>query len=259
MPLSCREIDFAFAPARPVLRGVSAEFPAGAVTAIIGPNGAGKSTLLRLLLGVLRPAAGKALLDGHETRALSGAMRASALAYVPQRPSLWAPFSVRETVAFGRFALRADPASVEQALAATGLLDRAEDPFDTLSAGQQQRAALARALAQSAGPGTGGTRCILADEPCSAMDPRHAVESLALLTTAARRGLTVLIVLHDFTLARRVADWALVLDDSGRVDAFGPAAETLEPGRLSRVFATPIEQLGDGAGVALVPRTGPKG
>ena len=240
MSLRAEQVEYAYAAGRPVLRGVSAKFAAGAVTALLGPNGSGKSTLLRLLLGTLSPQAGRCEIGGEATAGLSAKARGVRLAFVPQRPTVWAPFKVREVVAMGRHAQRRDDGAVDAALFAMELSDRVEEPFGTLSVGQQQRAALARVLAQVADERPGETRAILADEPVAALDPRHALAALAALRAEAARGLAVVVVLHDLALAARYADRAVLLTDRGTVDGGGdaPAEEVLVPERLARVFGT---------------------
>lgn len=94
MTLRADMVAFGYAADRPVLRGVSAEFAEGTVTAILGPNGAGKSTLLRILMGLLTPITGRVTLDNREIASIPRQQRASRLAYVPQRPEMAFPFSV---------------------------------------------------------------------------------------------------------------------------------------------------------------------
>ncbi|MBL8757855.1 MAG: ABC transporter ATP-binding protein [Phycisphaerae bacterium] len=250
MTLEARDLDFAFTAGRPVLRSLSARFAPGRLTAVLGPNGSGKSTLLRLLLGLLSPARGSATLAGTPTTALRGRHRAARLAYLPQRTESWLPFSVRDAVALGRFALPSDSAAVTDALRDAEVLDLASEPLGTLSVGQQQRVALARVLAQvrgrlPAGAATaqGASRALLADEPVSAMDPAHARRAMALLRDLARSGLAVVVVLHDFTLAAREADDALLLDSAGRAAAAGPVASVLTPDTLAPVFGIPFQRL----------------
>jgi iron complex transport system ATP-binding protein len=247
----------ALLPAGPrpaTLADLSAEFPPGRVTALLGPNGAGKSTLLRLMLGTLRPSAGKVTLDAHDTARLSGERRAAGLAYVAQQPSVAGAFTLRHVVELGRLTRPAGSAeAVRWALDAVGLADRAGEPFANLSAGQQQRGSLARALAQLHGGSTGGTRCLLADEPLSAQDPRHAGDVLRLLRAAAADGITVVLVLHDFTAAARVADAALLLTAEGRQADFGPADAVLTPERLAPVFGVEFARLQAPGGPVLQP------
>jgi iron complex transport system ATP-binding protein len=239
MSLRADNLAFAYHAARPVLRGISLEFRPGTVTALVGPNGAGKSTLLRLLAGVLAPGSGHVRLDGAAIGSMTHNARASRLAYVAQRPSLAFSFTVRRYVALGGFAAgNPDP---EPALRAVDLLDRADEPFDTLSAGQQQRASLARAKTQLSGPAA-GARCLLLDEPISAMDPRHALQTMVLLREQARAGLVVVLALHDLSLAARFCDAAAVLDASGAVVSAGPASQVLVPAVLDPVFAVRFDR-----------------
>ncbi len=258
MPLVCTDLRFAFpGSARgPVLRGVSAEFAAGALTAVVGPNGAGKSTLLRLLLGVLEPTGGACTLDGAPTGGLGAGARARRVAYIAQRPAATG-YTVRETVAMGRHALGTDDGAVARALTDAGVADLAGHATEALSAGQLQRVSLARALAQLAGPegeaGGAAGKVLLADEPAAALDPRHAIAALSLLRAEARRGVAVVVVLHDLTLAARFADRALVLGGDGTLAACGPAAEALAPARLEAVFGVAFARVAGPGGAVLVP------
>jgi iron complex transport system ATP-binding protein len=137
-------------------------------------------------------------------------------------------------------------------LTAVELADRAREPFADLSIGQQQRAALARALAQldQTPEKQGGNqpetppRYLIADEPVSAMDPRHALAALSLLRHLAHHAaIGVVVVLHDLTAARALADDAVLLDESGRLAAQGPAAEVLTPAALRPVFGVDFAEL----------------
>lgn len=235
-------ISFGYEPGHPVLRQVTCDFRPGAITAVIGPNGSGKSTLLRVLLGALQPAEGAATLGGRPVRSIPPSQRAARLAYLAQLPTLGFGYTVRQYVRLGlHSAGQDDAAPVERALSRVGLADRAADRFDELSVGQQQRAALARALAQVGRRPQEGV--LLADEPLSAMDPRRALESLTLIRELARSGATVVMVLHDLSLAATWADDALLLSDSGRLAAFGPAAETLSEDNLRGLFGVRFERL----------------
>src|SRR5690606_34376723 len=113
--------------------------------------------------------------------------------------------------------------------------------FDELSVGQQQRAAMARALAQLGRRPQGAV--LLADEPLSAMDPRRALESLALIRELARDGVAVAMVLHDLSLAATWADQALLLSAEGRAVGAGPATETLSEAKLRDLFGVRFERL----------------
>ncbi len=249
MPLSIRNLSFSYSPGRDVLTDITADLASEALTVVIGPNGAGKSTLLRLLLGVLAPGSGSVTVDDAPVCTLPPARRAARIAYVPQSTTLAAPLSVIQYVRLGRFARPSDERAVAHAISTMDLTQRSHEPFAHLSAGQQQRATLARVLAQLAphpattGPAA-GSQVILADEPCAAMDPAHALHAMALLRDqAATLGRTVVVVLHDFTAALRFAQHALILDAAGRLAARGTAISTLTPGTLAGVFGVPFDLL----------------
>ncbi len=238
MTLRAASVDFAYRRARPVLSGVDLAIEPGRVTAIVGPNASGKSTLLRLLLGRLAPTSGRVTIDDRPVRRLHPRELAKRLAFVPQSPALSFAYSVEQVVRFGLLAMgrSAPPAAVERALERLDIADRATDPYTELSVGLQQRVALARALAQLNAAPRDASRYLLADEPTSALDPRHALGVIDLLTELASDGVGVGVVLHDLSIALRVADDALVLDDTGRPAASGPASETLTPDVLRPVF-----------------------
>lgn len=256
--LACANLAYAYRRAAPLLRTISHAFAPGRVTVLVGPNGAGKSTLLRLLAGLLPPASGSVTLGGRSLADLSPADRARAIAYVPQRPVVAFPFPVRRVVELGRHALPPDPRAVDDALAALDLTPLAQTSFHALSAGQQQRVALARAVAQLdrrvVTPSPDSPRFLLADEPIAALDPRHVVASLGLFRALASRGVGVVLVLHDLTAARRVADDALLLASGGVLDASGPAPAVLTPAALAPAFGVAFAEasLPDGP-AALVP------
>lgn len=242
-----------------MLRQVSFEIEPGTLTAVVGPNGAGKTTLLRVLAGLLKPDQGGATLGSKPVRSIPARARAARLAFVPQRPEIGFGYSVEQVVAFGRYAAgesggQTDP-HVVAALEAVGLAQRAHESFLELSVGQQQRAVLARAMAQLAPDSAGRAtdKVLLADEPVSAMDPRHAQQALDLIRSRTKEGLAAVVVLHDLTLARRYADRGLVLDETGRVAASGTASETLNPEVLGRVFGMRFAEVMVEGGPAILP------
>lgn len=260
MTLFARNISFAYPGGPPVLRGVTVELPAGAVTAIIGPNGAGKSTLLRILAGLARPGVGGVALGGRDLATMTHRARSAVLAYMPQRPSLAFGFTAREVVNLGRFAGAQRPGAADRALALVGLAGRADVPFGNLSAGQQQRVSLARALSQlDLDDPSRATRglALLADEPASAMDPLHSLRTMEALRGAAARGLAVGIVLHDLSLGARFADRAVLIAPDGTVAGAGPAAEVFRPAALSPVFGVEFVRLEAGARAAAIVPVGP--
>lgn len=253
--LVLEQVSFAYESTRPVLAGLSVAFSPGKVTAIIGPNGAGKSTLLKLAVGLRAPGAGRVMLADREISLVSVRERAERLIYLPQHSSVAFDYTASEVVAMGMFAREHSGQSADSALRSVGLESRANDAFHTLSAGQQQRVGLARALAQIGARQAEGERFLLADEPASAMDPPHAMATLATLREIAADGIGVAIVLHDLSLALRFADEAILLDASGHLLAAGAVGRVLTTGALSALFGIEFEQLLDACGrpAAFVP------
>lgn len=225
-----------------VLRGVTAELPERAVTAVLGPSGCGKSTLLRVLNRTLDLVPGARIEGGHATfrgdpiHPAAGDPRAlrKRVGLIPQRPTPF-PMSIAENVLFGvrfhgHWRGRRAAAVIEQSLERTGLLDEVRDrlrePAARLSMGQLQRLCVARALANE-------PEALLLDEPCSALDPVSTQRIEATLRGLAR-DIPVVLVTHHVAQARRLADHVVVLLD-GRVAAAGTAAQALGPAADPRV------------------------
>jgi iron complex transport system ATP-binding protein len=157
------------------------------------------------------------------------------LAFVAQRPLIAAAFSVRESVALGRFARRRAEDRVDEAVARLGLASERDRPYHELSVGQQQRAALARAFAQA-----DADSVLLLDEPFAAMDLGEVARCAPFLRDHAARGGAVVAVLHDLAQAAALATRVWVLDE-GRLVADGPMGEVLVADRLARWFGVPFD------------------
>jgi iron complex transport system ATP-binding protein len=223
--------------ARVVLRAVDLEIGAGERVALIGPNGAGKSTLLRVATGVVRPATGRASLDGVPLDTLDRRAIARRIAVVPQQATL--PFATRveEVVALGRLphedplrgARPADRAAVAAAIERVGVGHLLGRDARELSLGERQLVLVALAVAQAA-------PVLVLDEPTVHLDLRHQVGTMDLLVDLNERdGTTVVAVLHDLGLAALFFP-RLVLIDGGRVVADGTPADVLAPDRIREVF-----------------------
>ena len=226
-----------------LVEGASAAFQPGTLTAIIGPNGAGKTSLVRMLAGLAKPTSGRAVLDNRDVFSFSGSDRARRIGYLPQEQSVAWPMRVRDVVALGRYAYGASPerlsaadsAAVDAAMTSSGCAHLADRIFPSLSGGEAARVHLARTLA-------GETPVILADEPISALDPRHQRDTLAVLRDRARAGAVVVIILHDLQLAAHYAD-RIVWMQSGQIVADGTPAETMTADRLEQVFALTADEV----------------
>ncbi|MEJ5914377.1 ABC transporter ATP-binding protein [Pseudokineococcus sp. 1T1Z-3] len=216
---------------------VDLEVTRGAVTAVVGPNGSGKSTLLRALGRLVAPTAGTVVLDGADVARLRSKQLAQRLGVLPQGPVAPEGLTVVDLVSRGRDPhrrwydqwSRADEAVVLDVLARTGMLDLAHAAVDDLSGGQRQRAWIAMALAQQ-------TPVLLLDEPTTYLDVAHQLDVLELVRRLHEEaGTTVLMVLHDLSMAARFADRVVALRD-GRVVAHGTPAEVVTPETLRAVF-----------------------
>jgi iron complex transport system ATP-binding protein len=236
-----------------VLDGVRLCVEPGGWLAVIGPNGSGKSTLLRAVLG-LHGHEGLVLIDGVPVSGMARRERARQLAYAPQLPVLPEAASTRDYVLLGRTPHRgllaapraADRQVVEEVMARLEIDGLADRPLRTLSGGEQQRAVLARALAQR-------PRVLLLDEPTAALDLGHAQQVLDLVDGLRRQdGLTVLSTLHDLTLAGQYAD-RLALLSAGRVVAEGAPAEVLTAGALRTHYGARAEVVRGPHGPAVLP------
>ena len=220
---------------RPVLDGLAFRVGEGERIALVGPNGAGKTTLLRAVAGLV-PYAGRLALRGRDVAAWPARARAREVALVRQQADLAVDFTAEELVALGRAPhlgwterLRADDrARVRDALGAVDLGALARRPVTQLSGGEQQRVALAQALAQDA-------PLLLLDEPTAHLDVRHQLDLLARLDSLAAAGRTVVAALHDLDRAAAFADRLWVLSD-GALAADGPPADVLTPALLRRAF-----------------------
>ncbi|MHC4080658.1 MAG: ABC transporter ATP-binding protein [Planctomycetota bacterium] len=249
MTLAVEQISHAYRRVQ-ALTEISVQASPGCITAVIGPNAAGKSTLLRCVIGGIRPTEGHVLIDGEPAHRLRTGRLARRVAYVPQRSVVSAAFTVREVVELGRYALPPSRRRIDDALEQLDLVQIADRPYPALSVGQQQRAALARAVAQLAGDGY-----LVLDEPTSAMDLRHVREGMLLLRRLADGGATVLVAIHDLMLAASAADECWLLD-GGRLAASGPTREVMNLDRLRAVFGVGFEWLDrPGRDPILLPET----
>ncbi|MFU8945343.1 ABC transporter ATP-binding protein [Mycetocola zhadangensis] len=234
--LEARGVTLAYDKAT-IFENLDLRIEQGEVTTLIGANGSGKSTLLKAFGRLLAPSAGSVELGGQPLRSLNTRAVARELAILPQKPLTPSATSVRDLVSRGRHPhqslLRpwtpADSTVVNESLAATGLTELADRDTASLSGGQLQRAWIALVLAQQA-------PIILLDEPTTFLDLTHQLDVLRLVRSINReRGATVVMVLHDLTLAGRYSDRLIVVGE-GRVIADGSPWEVLTPEVLREAF-----------------------
>lgn len=218
------------------LQGVSLRCDPGEFLGILGPNGVGKSTLLRLACGLLAPEAGEVVAAGLAPGRARRREVARRVALVPAWVVPGFPMAVRDLVALGRtphlrglFESRQDRAAIDHAMSLAEVADLADRPFQELSAGEQRRVLVARALAQE-------PRLLLLDEPTANLDVAHSVRLLeGVLGLARQSGLGVVAAIHDLNVALLVCD-RVALMHRGRVRAFGDPDDVMRWALLREVF-----------------------
>lgn len=202
---------------RTILKNISGSFKKGSFTAIVGPNGAGKSTLIKAIVGQLALKSGEIVIADEYKRDLS---------LLPQHTELDRdfPMTTFDLVSMGvwrdlgpfRSLSAGQRQQIMQALLQVGLVEQAQDLIGSLSGGQLQRAFFARLLVRNA-------QVIILDEPFAAVDEDTQESLLPILKQWHEEGRTILIVLHDEELVKRLVPETLILGRS--VVAWGPTAE----------------------------------
>ncbi len=231
MSFVLQQVHFSY-PRREVLKGIDLELPEGGFIALLGPNGAGKSTLLKVCAGLLQPYRGEVLFNGKELQRYSRLELARCIAYVPQAINWLFPYTCKEVVAMGRYPYlhgvgvwKGEESAehrkvVLQCMQVTGIVALASRRVTQLSGGEVQRVQIARALAQEAG-------VLLLDEPTSHLDIKFQLEIMELLADLNRKkGLSILVSLHDLNLAYHYCKQVVLLKD-GRIYAQGAPSEVL--------------------------------
>lgn len=232
--------------ARLRLNHISCSFGAGEIIAVIGPNGAGKSSLLSAISHQIPLHKGQINLFGLPHTDWTNQQRAKHLAFLPQKHQLNMPFLVQDVLALARLYQNTSPAQNEEIIQRTlaafdgsALFNRC---YTALSGGEQQRVHLARTFAQLDALGDLPQRpgLLLLDEPTAALDLPHQSHLVQAIRRAANNGLTVMVSLHDLTLAAQIATRVLCLD-RGHLKALGRVSDVIEPLLLAEVFRIPIE------------------
>jgi len=224
------------------LHGINLDIKRGDVIAVLGPNGAGKTTFVKHAIGLLKPKAGRVLVDGRDTHEASVAQIASTLGYVFQSPShmLFAP-TVGEELAFGPKNLGHPVENigkeVKEALQIVNLVDKEKDPPLALSFGQQKRVSIAAILAMR-------SRILVMDEPTAGQDYQNYMSFMdAILQLPGFEA--ILFITHDVDLAVIYANRVLLVAD-GKVVADGSPHEVLaDRARLEACRLVPTSLLAE--------------
>ena len=217
-----------------VLKDINLSISKGNVIAIIGPSGCGKSTFLRMLNLLERPSSGRVLLEGVDITSPEidiNKMR-ERIGMVFQQFNLFPNMTIRQNIMLAPVQLK--KMSIEEAsqkadelLLRIGLADKADAYPDVLSGGQKQRIAIVRALAMN-------PDIMLFDEPTSALDPEMVGEVLALMRQLAESGMTMVVVTHEMSFAKNIANRILFFSD-GYITEEGSPTDIFENPKSARL------------------------
>lgn len=233
--LSIHSVSKSFGP-RKVLEDITLTIGKGEVVGLIGPNGSGKTTLLRCIAGLLDTDKGEICIDGQPRQLIDPETLARLLSYLPQSGEVHWDVTVEVLVALGRLPHQgrwralsdADRQAVTQAMEACDILDFRHRPVEQLSGGERSRVLLARAMA-------GEPDILLADEPINGLDPGHAIDVMDRLSVLAQSGKSIVVVMHDLTLAARYCNRLVLLHETA-IAAEGAAKAVLTAENLARCY-----------------------
>ncbi|MGY0487409.1 ABC transporter ATP-binding protein [Streptomyces sp. WG-D5] len=231
---------------RVIAEKLSVEIPDNSFTVIVGPNACGKSTLLRALSRMLKPSAGRVLLDGSVIQSMPAKKVAKTLGLLPQSSVAPDGITVGDLVARGRYPHQGllrqwspeDEQVVRESMESTGVAELAERYVDELSGGQRQRVWIAMALAQQ-------TPLLLLDEPTTYLDIQHQIDVLDLCAELhEEQGRTLVAVLHDLNHAARYATHLIALRD-GAVIAEGAPKDIVTAELVEQLFGMKCQVIDD--------------
>lgn len=223
---------------QPLIENIEIDLEKGEILTLIGPNGAGKSTVLKSIARQLSLIGGTVYLDGKDVGKMSGTQLSQNMAVVLTEKLRTELMTCEDVAASGRYPYTgrfgilsdADRQAVREAMELVHVTDLSDQDFTRISDGQRQRVMLARALCQE-------PQIIILDEPTSYLDVRYKLEFLSLLQELCRKkGLTVILSLHELELAARISDKILCLNGK-YVERFGSPEEIFTPGYLSHLFS----------------------
>lgn len=237
-----------------VVKDVEFSLPKGEILTLIGPNGAGKSTILKSIAGQLSLISGTVMLDGtslSQVKAEDLAKRMSVVFTERLRAELMTCRDVAATGRYpytGRFGLLsdADERKVEEAMELVHVTSIGDREFDKVSDGQRQRVMLARAICQE-------PEILILDEPTSWLDIKYKLEFLSVLQELKRKkGLTVIMSLHELELAERISDKILCIRGE-KAERFGTPEEIFKPGFLGTLFGVETGSFNEENGTLELP------
>ncbi len=249
MRVKVRGVEFSFNGAQ-VLKGIDLTVEKGEVLGIVGPNGSGKTTLLRCINRILKPKTGTILLDGYDLSGIGQEGIAKRVGYVPQTENKAFPATVFDTVLMGRKPhINWRPGDrdlniVSEIIRKLGLESLAMRDVNELSGGQKQKVVMARALAQE-------PQVLLLDEPTSSLDLKHQMEVMNIAKSQTSEGVSVVMAIHDLSLAARYSDKMIMLKDGYIHHAGGK--EILTPDNIESVYEVKVTVKNESGRIWIMP------
>ena len=218
---------------RNVVDRLSLDVHPGEVVGLLGPNGAGKTTTFNMMVGALRPTAGRVYLGERDITELPMFERARlGVVYLPQEASVFRKLSVADNVRAILETVEPDPSlrreRLDDLLSELGLTDRARQRADSLSGGERRRLEITRAMVLD-------PKFLLLDEPFTGIDPIAVIDIQKLIEMLKMRGIGIVITEHKVQEALAVSDRAYILKD-GRIIRQGSPAEIAEDRQIREVY-----------------------
>jgi branched-chain amino acid transport system ATP-binding protein len=216
-----------------ILWDVSLKLEGGKLTSLVGSNGAGKTTLLRAVMDLIRPWRGAISFDGRDvTQVVTADKAAQGLILVPEGRQLFTDMTIADNLALGAFTVRARPQLARNRQRVYDLFpllaERKEQKAGTLSGGEQQMLALARAL-------MGQPEILMIDEMSLGLSPARVLELFEVVLRLKAEGMTILLVEQNVRMALAVSDYAYVLAE-GKMELEGPARQVAADERVRKAY-----------------------
>tara|TARA_Y100001970_G_scaffold241170_1_gene304539 strand:- start:489 stop:1280 length:792 start_codon:yes stop_codon:yes gene_type:complete len=232
-----------------ILEDISFDVNSGDFISIIGPNGSGKTTLIKLLSKDLDETKGKILFNSKNLKKWDSIDLSIKRSVLPQNNNLNFPFSVFDIVKMGRFPFESTMSRKENEGICLDLLDKFDltnkknQNYTTLSGGEKQRVQISRVIAQIWSlDGNYHEKLLLLDEPTSSLDIKHQIMLFNFLEKLNKKGLTIIVVLHDLNHAARLSNKFAVLKDA-RLVSFDSKSNIVASKVLNQVFDIEIKNL----------------
>ena len=218
---------------RDVVSKIDIEVHPGEVVGLLGPNGAGKTTTFSMMVGAIRPDAGRVYLAGEEITDLPMYRRARlGITYLPQEPSIFRKLSVADNVLAILETVEPDAAArrerLAELLAELGLADRAHQRGDSLSGGERRRVEITRALVLD-------PKFMLLDEPFSGIDPIAVIDIQKIVEQLKKRGIGIVVTDHNVRETLSICDRAYIITE-GQIIRHGPPEEIAADPQVREIY-----------------------